>query len=535
MPRSEKPITFREAVIRDRLQLPLLLGAIAGAAYVAYLLHDAWLTGSLAEPPGSWLLALPIAFLFLAIPVFALSAAIVGFLRWIINERSKPQPAQTSKVSEMIPHVLVLFSLSTAAPLLAQEAVNPATKPGQVQITFLPPPMEGTVSLGIYNKAGKLVRVLKREANPEKDFVVGLNGLITTWDGKDNQGAASKPGVYAVRGFLVRGVEMSGEAFHCNDWVSGEEAPHPREIKSLWMLPNDRLALAVKLADGSGTKLECGLDGQLRERKEADVEQDDFVGLKAQFLAAAKQNKVEFKDGKPTIGAGGAPLPELHEPLDLSYGKDGTVWIIDRTPERVEVQQYSAKGEFLRRLGVGPGEPVPVGIAASTTSDLIFLLEEAKGLQRVRGLALESLSTPLPDSAPTAEGAPKSSTWRIVFSKTIRASDDFATAAPFLSRSELPKPEAAIPIKLGKNPLAKKGDTSVEALVVCEPGGSFLSTVQGLPLCRLTDTAGLKWAVLLRTDNGLHLLQSDGAVVEEYKLGKLSSMMPFDAGEYELK
>ena len=44
----------------------------------------------------------------------------------------------------------LLCVLALTLPLPAQEEVNPATKPGQVQITFLPPPMEGTVSLGIY-------------------------------------------------------------------------------------------------------------------------------------------------------------------------------------------------------------------------------------------------------------------------------------------------------------------------------------------------------------------------------------------------
>jgi hypothetical protein len=208
--------------------------------------------------------------------------------------------------------------------------------------------------------------------------------------------------------------------------------------------------------------------------------------------------------------------------------------VIDRNAERTEVQQYSANGEFLRRLTVAPGEPVPEKIAASTASDLIFLLERGEGLQRVRGLALEALKTPLP-TEPIPEGEPKSSTWRIVFSKSIRACNDFATAAPHLGRTDIPKPETTLAIKLAKNPLGKKVEPTMECTVACEPTGSFLHTADGLPLCRLTDTPGLKWAVLLRTEKALSLLQSDGAVVEEYKLGKLTSMMAFDAGEYELK
>ena len=410
--------------------------------------------------------------------------------------------------------------------LSAQEGENPAAKPGTVQIAFLPPPMEGTVSLGIYNKAGKIVRVLKREALPEKAFVVGLNGLITSWDGKDDQGAAAPKGAYSVRGYMVRGVELSGEAFHCNDWISEDDAPHPREITKIGVWPRlvvqdapsppQQLFFDAKLADGKEANFVCSLDGQVRVRKENEQMTNDERELKPGLLKAQGE--------KPHFA-------ESHEIVDSTSGKDGTVWLIDRSPERVEVQQYSAQGEFLRRLSIAAGEPVPVQVAASTTSDLIFLLEKGEGLQRVRGLALETLKVPLPAD----ESEPKSSTWRIVFSKSIRACDDYATAAPHLGRPEAPKPEATLPIKLAKNPLGKKAESSVDTVVVCEPSGSFLQTTDGLPLCRLTDTPGLKWAVLIRNDKGYNLLQSDGAVVEEYKLGKLGSMMPFDAGEYELK
>ena len=62
--------------------------------------------------------------------------------------------------------------------------------------------MEGTISMGIYDKKGKLVRVLAHESTP-KDFIVGLNGLITTWDGRDASGAVLPAGTYAIRGFAV--------------------------------------------------------------------------------------------------------------------------------------------------------------------------------------------------------------------------------------------------------------------------------------------------------------------------------------------
>ena len=131
---------------------------------------------------------------------------------------------------EFLSVALVLLAL--LAPAGAQEAeINPATKPGSVQIVFLPPPMEGTVSLGIYNKAGKLVRTLKREAIADKDFHVGLNGLMVEWDGKDDAGAPQKAGVYSARGYMVKGVSVSGEAYRGNDWMTEEDSPRVREMR----------------------------------------------------------------------------------------------------------------------------------------------------------------------------------------------------------------------------------------------------------------------------------------------------------------
>src|SRR3954468_24795685 len=156
---------------------------------------------------------------------------------------------------ELLP---LLCALVLALPLHAQDEVNPATQPGQVQITFLPPPMEGTVSLGIYTKAGKLVRALKREAVPEKDFVVGLNGLITIWDGKDDKGAAAPKGVYSVRGYMVHAIGVSGEAFHCNDWITADDAPHPKEITHITVRDKDQLGMLMTLADGTPAAMNCG-------------------------------------------------------------------------------------------------------------------------------------------------------------------------------------------------------------------------------------------------------------------------------------
>src|ERR1700746_667630 len=59
---------------------------------------------------------------------------------------------------------------STPSPVPEQ---TPQVLPGRsVRISFVPPPIEGTISLGIYDNTGKLVRVLHQEAKLN-EFAIG--------------------------------------------------------------------------------------------------------------------------------------------------------------------------------------------------------------------------------------------------------------------------------------------------------------------------------------------------------------------------
>ena len=71
-----------------------------------------------------------------------------------------------------------------------------------VPLRFVPPPMDGTVSLGIWDSNTKLVRVLHREAKID-NFTIAENSLSTTWDGKNDAGEDLPAGKYRARGYLV--------------------------------------------------------------------------------------------------------------------------------------------------------------------------------------------------------------------------------------------------------------------------------------------------------------------------------------------
>ena len=451
---------------------------------------------------------------------------------------------------------LLLLGCSPASAQEDAELPPPPKRPG-VQITFIPPPLTGALSLGIYNKAGKLVRTLHREART-KEFVVGLNGLITWWDGKTDAGAAAPAGNYSVRGYAVGAVEFQGEAFHFNDWIEDEKSPRIRRITDLraeggglrliGALRDGRCVTfavdaAGKMEDvqpfgrvahfahGMNTPLEqMAADAQWRPIREAAeefagqpvtaLEGDDTILAKADERLLLRENgEWRWLDWET-----------LKKPVHACLGREKTLWAIDQAEAGVEVRQYSFAGEFMRRLAIAPEDPAPVRIAAALAHDAIALVEEAPGVQRVRMLSLA-----------TTEAAPEdgavSSTWKVTFAKTIRVGDDLAAIQPDL-KTEAGEAFAAVEkinVRLLPNQLVQNKITNVDVGVAVDAKGSFLRTADGLPLKRITETPGLKWVAMMKemAGKGVTIFQSDGAVVEEFKAKKLASMMAFDAGDYE--
>ena len=140
-----------------------------------------------------------------------------------------------------------------ALAALALSASAWALEPGApVQIEFLPPPMDGTISLGIYDDAGKLVRVLHHEAEIT-ELTAGDNGLITQWDGKDEHGAPCPTGAYHARGVMVGELIVEGVDFIGNDWVDDNDAPRVRRITGLGTNANGEPVISATLPGQSAS------------------------------------------------------------------------------------------------------------------------------------------------------------------------------------------------------------------------------------------------------------------------------------------
>src|SRR6266513_170279 len=120
---------------------------------------------------------------------------------------------------------------SPSPSISPEQSVPPSPTPDQtpspspartVRISFIPPPMEGTISFGIYDQAGKMVRVLHQNAQLN-DFAIGADALVTRWDGKDDGNQESPSGRYHARGYLVGPLKRED---------LGETSPPPTELEA---------------------------------------------------------------------------------------------------------------------------------------------------------------------------------------------------------------------------------------------------------------------------------------------------------------
>jgi hypothetical protein len=407
--------------------------------------------------------------------------------------------------------LLCFLSLTTA---FAQESPSPASSstptatpaPAKnLAVRFALPPLDGTISLGIYDRDGKLVRTLHREATIS-DFTAGQDSLETSWDGADDDGKPLPAGKYRGRGFVVgNSVKVEGVGYFFNDWVSEGNSPHVQSLGQLWM-ENGRLLVGAELAGGKQTTLVCDqssgtLKGELPPRNGAHCGQ---------------------------VPA----LPNLVAPIDCAPGRNETTWFVDSLggAGSAEVKQISKEGQLLRHLTYDANDPQPQKIEASPNDEKIFVIERNNHVQQLRALALVRTTTEKIGEAV--------SDWQPVFEKKIIAHRDFAleNGKPVLASGSIQKPLDTVTQKLRPDPLRHDQPGRLELGVGIDDEGSFIRTKDGLPLRTISDTHFLNRAMISRpNDSSLDVFQDDGAVVEQFRVSGLTEMIAFDCGEFELK
>ncbi len=121
--------------------------------------------------------------------------------------------------------VLALTIVFLAVSFLRAQETSPSSSPSatparSVRISFVPPPLEGKISLGVYSEWGQLLRVLHQEAEFH-EFAIGADALSTKWDGKDDYEYDLPAGKYSARGFLVAPMKIGAEAITSSPGASG--------------------------------------------------------------------------------------------------------------------------------------------------------------------------------------------------------------------------------------------------------------------------------------------------------------------------
>ncbi len=404
----------------------------------------------------------------------------------------------------------------------------------KVPISFLPPPLENaTYSLGIYEaKSGKLVRRLQ-EIVPGSAFTVGLNGLMTSWDGKDDAGKAVAPGRYAARGYAVGALKVEGVGILGNDWASNDESLRPEKILAFMLVPGfEDLAVLTTMADGR-TELLCfrGPEAKLKWRSEPlttnpktpvpSAPSAPFLAANGGFISfrfggggglySVEDGKIFRGDFSQSMARGSGPV---------SVGKDRTVWKI----EDGVLNQYAlagnssaTEGEKLRQLTTKPDEPLPVAVSASESSDRLYLLEEKTGWQRLRGLSWVQTKQ---------ENDRQVSTWQTFFERNIRPADGPVITAGIHS----------VTVPLVENPLAPGKPQTAKLSARKDGSGGYLTDADGLSLRRISDNPNLRWVVLQKAAlaDRLAYFQYDGAAWDEFSIEGARNIMAFDAGEFEM-
>ena len=473
-----------------------------------------------------------------------------------------------------------------------------ATAAQAVEIRFVPPSAEGTVSLGIYDNAGKLVRVLCDEW-PIANFSAGLNGLSTEWDGKDSDGQPVAAGAYTARGFHMGDVAVDGEAFHFNDWITTEDAPRIVSVGAIGILAGGDLLLAARLAGDKGALL-----------RYSPQNASPWVTLATEPLPAAAQNvKLAVAGGRVFVLTG-----QKLRALDLATGKEVAGMALSADPVDVAgredrlavlsgsgIKIYDATN-LTERSALSAPPVKPAAVAPLGTDAVVVVGEdgslwhgapqwqqlETPAASKVRALAsgrgntfwaLEQSADGSvavvqysPEEGRLAEwiaasaGEPVSlaaavdadyfaailagtdtertvairrnaaNGWELLADKTITASENFGLTGGKLSAvtGDL---HGEITVGLRENPLDPSAPRSLALAASVFAGGTGLVASDGLPLVRVSEDPGFgRLAVVAGPTPGTaQFYQGDGACVEQYSVSNLGEITAFDAGAIEME
>jgi hypothetical protein len=484
---------------------------------------------------------------------------------------------------------LVIFALILAWPpgVARSEQIEEETA-GTHQLMFIPPPEEGVISLGVYDAGGKLIRVLKKAAEIDS-FKSGLNGLFIDWDGKDSTGNPAPAGKYSARGVLVGDVNVSGQAYHLNDWVNPSGTTQAKRILSVAFLNGKSVGAFAEI----GTNKQLLVDTSNGKYRTTDLPADtNSVKFDGSRVLAICGDRLVQVDPITRSLVGEKPYPNLHA-ADQWHGQ----WIVlagnqlysssdgagqGITPPREDLAfcaqldssaVVASRNGSIWRFQDRKFSPIETGKSgqlldmSAGKGDTIWLLLEVDSRRLLRQVDLSGQhiqELELPPDLQTARqlcgsrddedlllttdldpgerviglhfqnSKAQQSVWQKWLDRSVTPFRYFdvknGQVVPAQEKVESP----AASIQLMENPLENGAPGSISVGVIADESGAWISTSDGLPLLQVTKTKNIvqmMWAA--DGADGLQVFVSDASVVEEYRVTGLKNLYRFDAGSFD--
>jgi len=478
--------------------------------------------------------------------------------------------------------ILIGLSCATRSEQTEEETA------GTHQLMFIPPPEEGVISLGVYDAGGKLVRVLKRAAEIDS-FKSGLNGLFIDWDGKDSNGDPAPAGKYSARGVLVGDVNVSGQAYHLNDWVDPSLTMPAKRILSAAFLNGKSIGAFAEGGTGKQLLVDA-INGKYRTTDlPADTNSVKFDG--SHVLAICNDRLVQV-DPETRSSVGERPYPNLRD-ADQWHGQ----WIVlagnqlhsstdgadqSVTPPKEDLAfcaQLDSSAVVASRNGniwrfqdrqfspIETGKSGQLLDMSAGKGDTIWLLLDVDSRRLLRQVDLSGQRIQELDLPPDLQTARKlcgsrddedllltidlnpgerviglhfqnseaqQSVWQKWLDRSMTPFRYFdvknGQVVPVQEKIESP----TVSIQLAANPLENGAPESLSLGVIADETGAWISTTDGLPLLQVTKTKNIvqtKWTA--NGADGLQVFISNGSVVEEYRITGLENLYRFDAGSFD--
>ena len=479
--------------------------------------------------------------------------------------------------------IALLLSFVSLQALNAQDE-----EPNSNQLLFVPPPVEGVISLGAYDSRGKLVRVLKRAAEIDS-FKSASDGLVIDWDRNDSRGKQVPNGKYFARGVLVGDVKVEGVAFHLNDWIDSSDDPRIRKILSATLLDAQRPAVladasqpevvvlesngnrsnTISLAFNPLTIKAAGPNLLLFDRTQvmlidptsgaevsrqnlSDVRDADALGNRIVVLSGNQIN-YQINAAPQDLKAPGGELYRCAV-LDSSIvvaSKQANVWKLDG-------QDFTAVDAG------GAGELLDMSAGASDSVWLLVKTDKATVLKQIdpSGKIQREIELPPDLQSVTRLGASRNedslllssedgatqrvtgirfqaavqgkSIWEKWFERILTSFKFFDLKDGKVVPADAKIDSPPVLVKPANNPMENTRQALFQLTIVTDDAGAWVASVDGLPLFQVCATKNIRQTRCTSDGaNGVRVYTSDGTVVEEYHLTSLENLFRFEAGSFD--